>query len=129
MNILFVAIGGALGAVARFLSYEAIMKFARVSNFAHFPSATMFVNVLGSLLAGILYYFIIKNFNEFDPRYKNLLMFGFLGAFTTFSAFSIDFMRLFQAGHLTMAFSYAFLSVFFCILAVFLGFYLAKVIF
>ena len=51
MNILFVAIGGALGAVARFLSYEMMMKFARVSNFAHFPSATMFVNVLGSLLA------------------------------------------------------------------------------
>ncbi len=129
MNIILVAIGGAFGAVARFLSHEAIMKMMRVSNFAHFPAATMFVNVLGSLMAGILYYFIVKNFNEFDPRYKNLLMFGFLGAFTTFSAFSIDFLRLFQAGHLAMAVSYVFLSVFFCILAVFLGFYLAKVIF
>lgn len=129
MNIIFVAIGGALGAVARFLSYEVMMKMVRVSNFAHFPAATIFVNVVGSLLAGILYYFIIKNFNSFDPRMKNLLMFGFLGAFTTFSAFSIDFMRLFQAGHLTMAISYVFLTVFFCILAVFLGFYMAKVIF
>tara|TARA_A100001015_G_scaffold319467_1_gene442428 strand:- start:861 stop:1250 length:390 start_codon:yes stop_codon:yes gene_type:complete len=129
MNVIFVAIGGALGAVARFLSFEVIMKMARFSNFANFPLATIFVNILGSLLAGILYYFIIKNFNDFDPRLKNLLMFGFLGAFTTFSAFSIDVMRLMQSGNVTIALSYIFLSVFFCILAVFLGFYLMKVIF
>ena len=130
MNLILVAIGGALGSMARYLAGETINNLIKLSAiFTKFPLATFFVNVSGSLLAGILYYFLVKNFDNFDPRLKNFLLAGFLGGFTTFSAFSLDFFRLAQAGQYLQAFSYAFASVLFSILAVFFGFYLTKLIF
>jgi CrcB protein len=130
MNILLIAIGGALGAITRYLSCEAITTSYRLQNIStNFPAATFFVNVLGSLIAGVLYYFVIKNFDNFDPRLKNFLFAGFLGGFTTFSAFSLDFFRLFTAGQYPQAFLYASCSVIFSILAIFFGFYLTKIIF
>ena len=130
MNLFLIAIGGALGAVSRYLSCEYITFSFRAQNLAaNFPLATFFVNVVGSLLAGILYYFVIKNFDNFDPRLKNFLFAGFLGGFTTFSAFSLDFFRLTTAGQYPQAFLYAFSSVIFSFLAIFFGFYLTKIIF
>ncbi len=129
INTLLIAFGGALGAVSRHFSYEVIMKLIRGSQYAGLPVATIFVNVLGSLLAGVFFYFMVKNFDNFDMRYKNFLLFGFLGAFTTFSAFSVDFFRLFQAGNYLVAFFYVFFSVILAILAVFFGYYLMKVLF
>jgi fluoride exporter len=127
MNLLIIAIGGALGSVARYLSTEIINKFVRLGT--SFPIGTFFVNISGSLLAGIIYYFIIKNFDNFDPRLKLFLVTGFLGGFTTFSAFSLDFFRLATAGQYIQAATYAATSVILSILAVFFGFYLAKIIF
>jgi hypothetical protein len=63
------------------------------------------------MIAGILYYFVIKNFDNFDPRLKAFLFAGFLGGFTTFSAFSLDFFRLTSAGQYSQALLYAFASV------------------
>lgn len=125
-NILLIAIGGALGSVFRYLSCEQIIKLMRNSQYAHFPFHTLTVNVIGSMLAGILYFFVIKNFDIFDVRIKNFLIVGFLGGFTTFSAFSLDFMRLFMANQYFLAFSYALTSFVLSILAVFFGFYLMK---
>ena len=127
MNILLIASGGAVGAVLRYFAFEIFAKLLRGSNFAHFPFATIFVNVLGSMLAGIFYYFIIKNFDNFDPRLKNFIMMGILGGFTTFSAFSLDFFRLFNASQISLALIYALSSVLLSILAIFFGFYLAKI--
>jgi CrcB protein len=129
MDVVLIALGGAIGAVLRFFSFEFFTKFLRASNFAHFPVATLFVNVLGSMLAGVLYYFVIRNFSEFDVRLRHFLMTGILGGFTTFSAFSLDFFRLFNAGQISSALIYALSSVFLSILAIFFGFYLMKVIF
>jgi CrcB protein len=127
MNLLLIAIGGALGSVARHLSSEVIIfYFSRAQNF---PWGTFFVNVFGSMLAGIFYYFVIKNFDNFDPRFRNFLFVGFLGGFTTFSAFSLDFFRLATAGQYPQALAYAVTSVTFSILALFFGFYSMKVIF
>ncbi len=131
INIFFIAIGGACGAVLRYLSSEMILKLISRSNvaLASFPWPTFFVNIVGSLFAGILYYFIIKNFNSFDIRLKNFLLVGLLGGFTTFSAFSLDFFRLTTAGQFSQAFIYIFSSVLLSILAIFFGFYLTKLIF
>lgn len=128
MNLILVAIGGAFGAVLRSLSYHFITQLIRGSTFAHIPFATLFVNVFGSFLIGVFYYFSIKYFDNFDERLRQFFVFGFLGAFTTFSAFSLDFFRLFNAGQLGLALVYAFLSFTLTILAVFLGFYLMKII-
>jgi len=131
MNIILIAIGGALGSVARYLSFELTLHFVKLNNstLAKFPWPTFCVNVLGSFLAGILYFFVIKNFENFDPRLKNFLLIGFLGGFTTFSTFSLDFFRLATAGQYSQALLYALVSVTISILALFFGFYLTKLIF
>ena len=127
MNLLIIAIGGALGSMLRYLASEAILKLTKSWQiFTSFPIGTSFVNVVGSLVAGIIYYFAIKNFDSFDPRLKLLLFTGFLGGFTTFSAFSIDFLRLTMAGQYINAAVYAVASVVLSIRSVFFGFYLAK---
>lgn len=131
MNILLIAIGGALGSVARYLSSEMVIQLIKFNDLAltKFPWTTFFVNVVGSLIAGILYFFVIKNFDNFDPRLKNFLFVGFLGGFTTFSAFSLDFFRLATAGQYSQALLYALASVTISILALFFGFYSTKLIF
>jgi fluoride exporter len=131
MNLILIAIGGALGSVARYLCSEIILQIVKFNNssLAKFPWSTFCVNVLGSFLAGILYFFIIKNFDNFDPRLKNFLLVGFLGGFTTFSAFSLDFFRLASAGQYLQALLYALASFAIAILALFFGFYLSKLIF
>lgn len=127
MNLLLIAIGGALGSIARYLSCEAVTKIEIFSN--RFPWGVFLVNIFGSFLAGIIYFFVIKNFDNFDPRFKNFLFAGFLGGFTTFSAFSLDVFRLSQAGQYSQAFIYALTSVVLAISALFFGFYSTKLIF
>lgn len=130
MNLLLIALGGALGSVARYSSSEAILKLAKSLHFScNFPWGTFVVNVAGSMLAGVIYYFVVRNFADFDPRLKNFLIAGFLGGFTTFSAFSLDFFRLATAGQYLQAFAYVVLSVVLAIAALFFGFYFTKLIF
>lgn len=130
MNLLLIAIGGALGSVMRYLSSEGVMRAAKILHLpCNFPWGTFFVNVAGSMIAGVVYYFVVKNFSSFDPRLKNFLIVGVLGGFTTFSAFSLDFLRLATAGQYPQAFFYALSSVVIAILAVFFGFYSTKLIF
>jgi CrcB protein len=134
MNILLIAIGGALGSVTRYLFSEAIFNFVKINNshftkfLQSFPWPTFCVNVLGSMIAGIIYYFVVKNFDSFDPRLKHFLFAGFLGGFTTFSAFSLDFFRLATAGQYSQALLYAIASVTISILALFAGFYFIKLV-
>lgn len=128
LNLVLIAIGGGLGSVSRYLVSGLLTNLIRFSG-ASFPWATFSVNVLGSLFAGVLYFFVIKNFDSFDPKLKNFLLVGFLGGFTTFSAFSLDFFRLVSAGQYPQAFLYVFSSVLIAILALFFGFYSAKLIF
>lgn len=130
-NTLLVMLGGALGSALRYLTLVAINILSKtyLFKFAKFPLATLTVNSLGSLLIGVLYYFIIKNFDNFDPRLKNFIIVGFLGGFTTFSAFSLDVFRLVSAGNYTESIAYILISIILPILGVFFGFYLAKIIF
>ncbi len=125
INIFLIAGGGAFGAVLRHFSFLMIGNLAFIRG-QIFPYSTLLVNVLGSFLAGVFYYFMIKNFNDFDPRLKSLLLTGFLGGYTTFSAFSLDFFRLFEAGQIQLALLYVLTSVILAILAIFFGFYLMK---
>jgi CrcB protein len=133
LNILLIAIGGALGSVIRYLTFEFITKSIRAENIsknfpANFPWGTFCVNVVGSLIAGVLYYVMIKYFDVLGSKTRSLLFVGFLGGFTTFSAFSLDFFRLFTAGQTALALFYALSSVTLSILALFFGFYLTKLI-
>lgn len=127
MNLLLVGLGGALGSILRYLSGELIMRnFAFASRF---PLATFFVNVFGCFIAGVIYYFAIKNFVQFDSKLRNFLFVGILGGYTTFSAFSLDFFRLASAGQNLQAVVYAASSIIMSIAALFFGFYSAKLLF
>ncbi|MDA9817915.1 fluoride efflux transporter CrcB [Flavobacteriaceae bacterium] len=122
-NILIVACGGALGSVLRFVIYE-ISKFFYKDSF-FFP--TVFVNVLGCFVMGIIYCFSLQNFSMSEAA-KIFLITGFLGGFTTFSSFSLDAFKFFNSGQHFVAFSYIFLSVLFSLLFFFCGFFVAKLI-
>lgn len=124
-NILLVAFGGAFGASSRYLALEFVVSFSRAISF---PLATFLVNVVGCFAAGILNFILIEQMGNLSPNVRLILMTGFLGGFTTFSAFSLDVMRLITAGHFASAASYIILSVIFSILAVFFGFYISSLI-
>jgi len=113
MIYLYVAIGGAFGAMTRF----------GVGQVVSFPYATGFVNVLGSFLMGLAYVYFAGRLGD---RTAVLAIGGFLGAFTTFSAFSLDVLKLVDAGRMSAAIAYAGGSVILSITAVFAGVTVAK---
>ena len=113
-SILLVAGAGALGAVARY----GVITLAAWQGWT--PWGTFAVNVLGCFAIGVL----IAAASEaewFENYGRNLLVFGFLGAFTTFSAFSMDTLQLAQDGKLHVAIIYATLTVGACIAATYTG--------
>lgn len=99
-----VAVGGALGASARYLTNVAATRAFG----AGFPYATLIVNILGSFLMGLL---VVVLAQRFDNRFAPLLMTGVLGGFTTFSAFSLDTVSLWEGGQTGLAALYVFTSV------------------
>ena len=105
-TIVMVGVGGALGAMARFG-----VNHGSVQLFGHgFPWATMIVNILGSFLMGIM----IAKFSTMDHvsnEMRSLIITGFLGAFTTFSTFSLDFITMWERGEMIQAFGYMLISV------------------
>jgi CrcB protein len=113
MNWIAVAVGGALGAMARYALSTWVFQVS--SN--KFPYATLTVNVLGSFVMGILFVVIIER-TALPVEMRNLWMIGFLGAFTTFSTFSLDALGLWQNGHLFMALLYVLATVVLCLLAI-----------
>lgn len=125
MNLLLaVFVGGGFGSAARYL---AVMQVSRVWGDA-FPWGTMLVNVAGSFVAGLIVESIALKFGA-SPEMRALLVTGFLGGFTTFSAFSLDVWRLAEAGQYAPAAAYAGASVFLSLLAVFAGVFLARGVF
>jgi len=120
-TILLIAVGGALGAVMRFLSQVTVYELVGRS----FPYGTLFVNVTGSFLMGLLSIFLVEKFN-LGAEWHMAILIGVLGSFTTFSAFSIETLVLFEQGDMFKALANIMLSVTLCIGAVWTGAYFAK---
>ncbi len=93
MEFLIVAIGGALGALSRYLTVTTVAKVFGTA----FPYGTLVVNTLGSF---ILVFFVILTIEKLtiDPIWRLFFAVGFLGSFTTFSSFSYETIALFQDG-------------------------------
>lgn len=113
MQWLAVALGGALGSVARYALSTWIFQVSSHK----FPYATLTVNVLGSFVMGILFVVIVER-AALPQEMRSLLMIGFIGAFTTFSTFSLDALGLWQNGHLFMALIYTLATVILCLIAI-----------
>ena len=113
MQWLAVALGGALGSMARYALSTWIYQISSHK----FPYATLTVNVLGSFVMGILFVVIVER-AALPQEMRSLLMVGFIGAFTTFSTFSLDALGLWQNGHLFMALIYILATVILCLIAI-----------
>ena len=115
VTLITIALGGALGAVLRYLSVSAALRLLGPG----FPFGTLFVNVIGSLLMGIAAAVILERGGA--DRVYLFLMTGVLGGFTTFSAFSLDALYLIEKGRVAAAATYIGGSVGLSILALILG--------
>ena len=120
-QILAIAAGGSIGAVMRFLVSTGIYSWLGRG----FPYGTLVVNVLGSLLMGSLYELFLQRLS-ISPEVRAILLVGFLGAFTTFSTFSIETINLIEQGYLIKAITNVFASVILCILAAWCGLQIAR---
>lgn len=123
MHWLSIAIGGAMGAMGRYWVSSCLLPISSYK----FPYATFSVNVVGSLLMGFLYVLIVER-GGLPEQARHLLMVGFLGAFTTFSTFSLDAISLWQNGGQTMALIYVFTTVFSCLLAIIVAIWLTRLL-
>lgn len=119
-TVLAVATGGALGAVSRFWLAGMLNDKAD-----RLPVGTLACNIVGSLLMGILFVLIMEK-ARLSPELRPLLMVGFLGAFTTFSSFSLETVALLQEGHIISALIYVLLSVLMCIAALSAGIWITR---
>ena len=117
----WVAIGGALGSVARYwLSGAIARQFGEA-----FPWGTLLVNVSGSFVIGILAAFAEPSGRRFiGPTGRQLLMYGICGGYTTFSSFSLQTLELVRAGEWFKAGGNTVLSIILCLAAVWLGYVL-----
>ena len=120
-TIIYIAIGGAIGSVLRYLTTLLVNKYWG----NHFPLATFITNVLGCFLIGLFVGLLEKN-NLATSNLKWFLVTGFCGGYTTFSAFGMENITLFQNNNSFLAFIYIGLSVILGLLAVWFGLFVTK---
>ncbi len=113
-SFLLVGLGGALGAMFRYL-LSGLWKTSA------FPFSTLLINIIGSLIIGVVLALNEKN-QLISDNLKLFLVTGICGGFTTFSTFSAENMLMIKAGHYTMAGIYIFASVSACIIVIFAAF-------
>jgi len=120
-QLIAVAIGGAGGAMMRWLMASGIQRLAG----GPFPWGTFAVNAIGSFLLGFLFVWLIER-STVSELVRLALTVGFLGAFTTFSTYSLESIRLLQEGALTLAFGNVIGQVLVCLTLTWLGIQLAR---
>jgi len=114
MSFVYVFLGGGFGSVVRY-GIAKIME----QNELDFPVATFIANVISCILLGYLIGLTLKN--GIADNQKLLWMTGFCGGFSTFSTFSGEVYQLIQGGQLLLAAIYIFLSLFVCVICIWLG--------
>ncbi|MEP2736988.1 MAG: fluoride efflux transporter CrcB [Erythrobacter sp.] len=115
-----VAIGGAIGASARYLLGRTLTAWFGPSNMAAFPWATMITNVIGCLFMGVLFGWLARDGNSSEQA-RLLIGVGLLGGFTTFSAFGLEMMLLIERGQAMTGLLYALISVLAGLVSIYLG--------
>jgi len=115
-QIISIAAGGSIGALARFWFANLVYEWLGRG----FPHGTLFVNVSGSFLMGVLTELMLQRF-ALTVEYRAAVLVGFLGAYTTFSTFAIETLYLFEQGETLKALLNVFLSVALCLAAVWFG--------
>ena len=127
-EFLAIAMGGAVGALLRWGIMLGMTNVLRES----FPLGTLLVNVIGSLLIGVAFVCLVERIQTegiaTSPAFKSAVMIGVLGAFTTFSTFSLQTLEMFADGRGMAGSLYVISSVVLCLLATALGIGLARLL-
>ncbi len=124
MDYIFIGLGGTLGALARYFLSQAAARRWPVG----FPAGTFFINISGSFLLGFLFVLFSRPGVDLH-QWKALTTTGFLGAFTTFSTFSYELVKLRESHTEATAWRYLTSSIVFGLLAAWLGIVLARLLF
>jgi CrcB protein len=120
-QLIAIAAGGAAGALFRFWVSSGVYHLLGRG----FPYGTLAVNVLGSLVMGFLYVMLLERMSA-SPEMRGALLIGFLGAFTTFSTFSIETLNLIEQADFLKAGMNMLVSVTACVVACWLGLMLGR---
>lgn len=125
--LLFVALGGAIGAVGRFVTMSAVGHLAHTFGWAAFPWGTLIVNVSGAFVLGSV---IELSALVWSPSegVRAMIVVGMLGAFTTFTTFSMDLYYLLDRGQMWAAVAYVVASVLVCLLAFAAGLHVMRMV-
>lgn len=123
MQIIYIGIGGFIGAVARFL----VTKFCN-NYFPNFPVGTLIVNLSGSFLLGLIAYAFLMG-KIISPEFRHFMTIGFLGAYTTMSSFAYESFRLMELSDYFFFGLNLILNIVLCILAIYAGRELAAKLF
>jgi fluoride exporter len=123
MSGIYVVIGGGIGTLSRYFTSQFVNNLYNKT----FSLGTVFVNCIGALLIG----FLINIFDMFalNPKWKLLIITGFLGGYTTFSAYSLETVNYFLSGNIKYGILNILINNVLCILFVLLGIWLNKIIF
>ena len=124
-QLIAIALGGGCGAVVRFLISSGLYQWLGRG----LPYGTLVVNVIGSFLIGLLTEALILQRLAFSLEYRAAILVGFIGAFTTFSTFSLETIYLIEEGSLVKAALNIVVSVFGCLFAVWIGLLFGRTIF
>lgn len=121
MFYLSIILAGGLGALMRYLVGRAAINLG----WAALPFGTLIANLLGCFLMGYLSWMLLHRW-QLSREIQTVLLTGFLGGFTTFSAFSLETVSLLEQGASLRALSYVIMSVVLCIAMCFLGLFIAR---
>lgn len=122
MNTVLIFLGAGIGGVLRFWVSNGIYWLAGRA----FPYGTLFVNISGCFFMGLLFVLLFERPHTFETPLRMFLLIGLLGGYTTFSAFSMETVMLFEQGEWFCATVNAILSVTGCIVFTFLGIWAAR---
>ncbi len=120
-NLVLVALFGAIGSVSRFVLIQATPKITYVN----FPVGTVLVNLIGSFFIGVVASMFDKHLLSSEVR--TFIVFGFLGGFTTFSAFTYEVFNLVKSGNYLNLFVYLFVSIVVSLFLFYFGYKLVKI--
>jgi fluoride exporter len=122
MHYAMVAAGGAIGAMARFWVYNATALWGYRAAWA-----TFVINASGAFLIGIAFVLLTER-ATLQPELRSLIIVGFLGAFTTYSTYSLDALQLLEQGQISIAVMYMVGTLLVCLLATWLGLWLTRLV-